>query len=475
MCLPSKVQGYTVQKLAVLVGNLLNLNFGLIFGITPSHTRLYESDISTPLRRAITPAESAWVAGSLFVSAAVGSLVLGFISTKIGPKSVMLLSGLLQMAGWFCVHFAYDILHIYSSRIFAGIAAGAALTVMPIYIWEISQTTSAKSSLTISLECWRAIGIFIGFVFGLFLRYEYIPIVGILTSLAFSVAFPFVQESPYYFLKKGNMASFEKSMRWFRGIRSIDDRNNPEFLEEIAHIKHIVSDKAQMIQARSSTTQAIRSSIGTLALVVGAQLSGIFVILHYSTLILTSLDSMKLSSDVCIIILAGIYLMGTIIALCISGSTNRRVLLFVTSLGSVFSLLAGSAFLSYGNLWDFDEDVIVWLMPFLISAHLLCANIGFVSFSTTIFMDKIPTKNRGITLSLLHFLAWLTVFILIKYYTAIAAQISLSGILNIFTIGCVAVTMYSLFFFNDILTTKEFEDKTNIQSLSNGHFSNLHL
>lgn len=182
----------------------------------------------------------------------------------------------------------------------------------------------------VSLECWRALGLLIGFIFGSYLRYEYVSVVGILTSFVFSMTFPFMQESPYYFLRKGNMPSFEKSLRWFRGIRSIDDRNNPEFELELTQIKNSVNGKAQMIGTDMSTCQYLRLLIGNLVLAVCSQLGGIYIILHYGSVIVTSAGPLKLSTDICIMILAVVHLIGTILAKFISGSANRRVRKWLT-------------------------------------------------------------------------------------------------------------------------------------------------
>ncbi|XP_013113818.1 uncharacterized protein LOC106091728 [Stomoxys calcitrans] len=472
MCLPSKVQGYTVQKLAVLVGNLLNWNLGLTLGITPSHTRLYESVESTPLRRAITSDESTWMTGSLFLSAAIGSLVLGLVSAKIGPKSAMLLSGLLQMASWFCVHFAYDILHIYSSRIFAGIAAGAAITILPLYIDEIGQTTNSKASLTISIECWRAFGILIGVTLAPYLQYEYIPIIGILASLAFSMVFPFVQESPYYFLRKGNTSSFEKSLRWFRGIRSLEDRQSAEFEQELTQIKNGAgADTIQVNRICSLNSQSVCSPMGIFFLAVGSQLGGILVVLQLFTF---SLQLPKLSTDDGIIVIAITYFIGTLIAMGIS-SSNRRVLLFVTSLGSALGFLASSLVLTYGRRWDIDEDVIPWIASLLLAVHSLLASVGFVSFSTTVVMENIPKRLQNKLLSLIHCITWLTVFLVIQYYAQIVSRTSLAGLLLLLAIACAHISACSPFLYSGKIYSKEIKLKVNGQSMSNGNFTNTQI
>lgn len=68
-----------------------------MFGITPAHMTLYESETRTPLNVATDPAGTAWLTGYLFLSAAIGALCSGALALRIGPKSVLLCSGLLQI------------------------------------------------------------------------------------------------------------------------------------------------------------------------------------------------------------------------------------------------------------------------------------------------------------------------------------------------------------------------------------------
>lgn len=68
-----------------------------MFGITPAHMTLYESEALTPLNTVTDPAGTAWLTGYLFLSAALGAIFSGCLALRIGPKSVLLCCGLLQI------------------------------------------------------------------------------------------------------------------------------------------------------------------------------------------------------------------------------------------------------------------------------------------------------------------------------------------------------------------------------------------
>lgn len=58
---------------------------------------LYESETATPLNSVTDPTGTALLTGFLFLSAAVGAAFSGCLALRIGPKSVLLCCGLLQI------------------------------------------------------------------------------------------------------------------------------------------------------------------------------------------------------------------------------------------------------------------------------------------------------------------------------------------------------------------------------------------
>lgn len=174
-------------------------------------------------------------------------------------------------------------MHIYASRIFGGVAAGAAFVVLPIFINEIAESRDKAARLTFTIELWRTLGILFGFALGFFVPYDYTNIVGCIASCTFSLCFPFVQESPHYYLRRGNVPCLEKSLRWYRGIRDIDDRENPEYLHELAEFKAEIKGEGKSFGSSPLTHgYVVRLICVSFLLTVCAKLSGVFVELNYA-------------------------------------------------------------------------------------------------------------------------------------------------------------------------------------------------
>ncbi|EDV32166.1 uncharacterized protein Dana_GF14175 [Drosophila ananassae] len=422
MCLPKGVSGSAIQSIATAVGNILCFNFGLMFGITPAHMTLYESETRTPLNVATDPAGTAWLTGYLFLSAAIGALCSGGLALRIGPKSVLLCSGLLQITGWFCIHFGYDIIHIYASRMFAGVAAGAAFVVLPIFINEIAESREKAARLTFTIELWRTMGILVGFILGFYVNYDLVNIVGCAVSFVFSMSFPFMQESPHYYQRKNNVPCLEKSLRWYRGIRDIDDREKPEYLSELAEFKADMQCQEKNVGSTPmSQGYIVRLTFVSFLLTVCAKLSGVFVELNYAA---DFLGRTGYSTETNYVVLASSQCLGALLARLVGPHLPRKVLLCVSSLCSAAAVIALALFKVYGQSWLLGEWADRYLPIILLAIQLAFVSFGLYPLAAVVSSEVLPTKLHDLLYSLASSFAWLLLFGMIEAFNAIKATIA---------------------------------------------------
>ncbi|XP_017033006.1 facilitated trehalose transporter Tret1 [Drosophila kikkawai] len=422
MCLPKRVGGPAIQSIATAIGNILCFNFGLMFGITPAHMTLYESESKTPLNVATDPAGTAWLTGYLFLSAAIGALCSGVLALRIGPKSVLLCAGLLQITGWFCIHFGYDIIHIYASRLFAGVAAGASFVVLPIFINEIAETREKAARLTFTIELWRTLGILAGFVLGFYVPYDLVNIVGCAASFVFTMTFPFVQESPHYYLRKNNIPCLEKSLRWYRGIRDIDDREKPEYLSELAEFKAELHSKDKNVGSTPmSQSYIVRLTFVSFLLTVCAKLSGVFVELNYAS---DFLGRTGYSTETNYVVLASAQCFGALFARILGPHLPRKLLLCLSSLLSAGAVVMLAFFKTYGSSWLLGSWTDRYLPIILLACQLAFVSFGLYPLAAVVSSEVLPTKLHDLLYSLASAFSWLLLFGMIEAFNAVKATIA---------------------------------------------------
>ncbi|XP_034474456.1 facilitated trehalose transporter Tret1 [Drosophila innubila] len=444
MCLPKRVSGASIQSVSTAIGNLLCFNFGLIFGITPAHMTLYESEIKTPLNVVADPTDTALLTGYLFLSAAVGAALSGCLALRIGPKSVLLCCGLLQIFSWFCIHFGFDIVHIYASRIFGGVAAGAAFVVLPIFINEIAGNRDKAARLTFTIELWRTLGILSGIILGFYVSYDYVNIVGCITSCAFSLCFPFVQESPHYYLRKGDVACLEKSLRWYRGIRDLDDREKPEYLLELAEFKAQLKDQGKSIGSSPlSHCYVVRLICVSFLLTVCAKMSGVFVELNYAADFLGRTGS---SIQLNYLILASAQCVGALMARLFGPHLPRKLLLCLSSLLAATAVAALALFKQFGHNWTLGIWCERYLPIVLLACQLLFISFGPYPLAAVISSEVIPTKLHDLLYSIASAFSWLLLFGMIEGFNAVKTSLSpgLLPYLLVFAAASIFVGLISL-------------------------------
>ncbi|KAH8263236.1 hypothetical protein KR044_006372 [Drosophila immigrans] len=445
MCLPKQVSGAAIQSVATAIGNLLCFNFGLMFGITPAHVTLYESQLLTPLNKAIDPTASSFLTGYLFLSAAVGAAVSGWLALRIGPKSVLLCCGLLQIFGWFCIHFGFDIVHIYASRIFGGVAAGGCFVVLPIFINEIAETRDKAARLTFTIELWRTVGILAGILLGYYVKYQYVNIVGCLASCAFSLCFPFVQETPHYYLRKADVPCLEKSLRWYRGIRDIDDREQPAYLQELAEFK---AELKQQSSSSSSSSHLSRGYIVRLIcvsflLTVCAKLSGVLVELNYAA---DFLGRTGYSIEVNYVVLASAQCGGALLARLFGPQLPRKLLLCLSSLLAASAVIALAAFKQFGSGWSLGSECARHLPIVLLGIQLLFVSFGLYPLAAVVSSEVLPTKLHDLLYSIASACSWLLLFGMIEGFNAMkeSQRFGLTPYLLVFAAASIFVGLISL-------------------------------
>ncbi|XP_023165973.1 facilitated trehalose transporter Tret1 [Drosophila hydei] len=437
MCLPKRVSGSAIQSVATAVGNLLCFNFGILFGITPAHMSLYESDQRTPLNTVTDPTGTALLTGYLFLSAAVGAAVSGCLALRIGPKSVLLCSGLLQIFSWFTIHFGFDIVHIYASRMFGGVAAGAALVVLPIFINEIADTREKAARLTFTMELWRTLGILLGFVLGFYLPYDYVNVVGCLLSCVFSLCFPFVQESPHYYMRKGNLQALEKSLRWYRGIRDIDDREKPEYLQELAEFKAEMKGEGKGIGSEHYSRSYIIRLIGvSFLLTICAKLSGVFVELNYAA---DFLGRTGYTIEMNYVVLSISQCVGACFARLVGPKMPRKVLLCLSSLLAALPVIALAFFKQFHESWALGIWCERYLPIILLATQLFFVSFGLYPLAAVVSSEVLPTKLHDLLYSLASGVAWLLLFGMIEAFNAVKSPIGPGLVLYLWVFAAASI------------------------------------
>ncbi len=144
---------YKVTLVAALAGLLFGLDLGVISGALPF--------IKPALQLSIT--SESWVVSAALFGAAVGAIISGWLSSKIGRKYSLLISSLLFALASIISAISHGVEILIVARTFLGISVGIATFNAPLYLAEISPA-NIRGSLVTFYQLMITVGIVLAFL-----------------------------------------------------------------------------------------------------------------------------------------------------------------------------------------------------------------------------------------------------------------------------------------------------------------------
>lgn len=174
--------------------------------------------------------EASWIGALLCAGGVFGCAVYGFLSTRCGRKTTILLLAVPHIGFWLCVIFADYVYHLYLARFLAGAAGAGLYVVVPLLVAEIADP-SIRGRLGAILPLGVSMGIFNGFVTGTFIHYKYIPFIMLSLSVVFLLSVFALPDTPHSLLKANRITDAEASFRFYRNISEnvMDNKAKQEF------------------------------------------------------------------------------------------------------------------------------------------------------------------------------------------------------------------------------------------------------
>uniref|UniRef100_A0A182MBR3 Major facilitator superfamily (MFS) profile domain-containing protein n=1 Tax=Anopheles culicifacies TaxID=139723 RepID=A0A182MBR3_9DIPT len=214
--------------------NLLAVSYGMVSGWSSAALPTLQTPAGSPLAYGpITQHQASWIGGALCLGGIVGTFVGGAIVERIGRKWTAWVAGLPLVVCWMLVIVADHPGYLMGARFLGGLAGGIEFVVTPLYVSEIACTghRGTLSSLLI-LSC--CLGVELAYLAGAFLHYHTIPWASIGVPVFFLISFCFLPETPSHLAKVQKLEAAERSLRFFRGIRSEKDvAGEDEYVREL--------------------------------------------------------------------------------------------------------------------------------------------------------------------------------------------------------------------------------------------------
>ncbi|XP_055858508.1 facilitated trehalose transporter Tret1-like [Episyrphus balteatus] len=434
-------RNYRRQLGATLTVNLLAFSHGIGLGWAAPMLLTLQSPES-PLAFNISVQEASWIGALVSVGGLIGNLTFGILLDHIGRKKCLYLLAVPHIFFWATIFFANDVNYLYIARLLGGTTGGGTYAIIPIFVAEIADS-KIRGTLG-AIFCFAMnTGMLSGNIIASQIPYLLIPcsvIVLPILFLLFIVQFP---ETPQFLISQNQCDAAAESLKYYTNVNLNKKDEQQQFDANFNEMKMLIlssKTKESLSMNDICTKKSLKALLVGTVLMIVLNITGIFTILNYSSMIFAEASS-SMDPKTNTIIIGAFQIIGAYFAFILIDKYGRKILMIASTGGMSlgFTLLGVHSYMST----EMSFTSARWLPVLLMSFIILAGNIGVISVTFIILVEILPPKIRsfGTTLCLVFSSSIGT--IVLKVFPVLMITVGLSGVMWIFA----AVSAFGFIFF----------------------------
>ncbi len=354
------------------------------------------------------------IVSSLLIGAAVGAVISGWTSEKVGRRWTKIGSGAVYVVGALAAAFAPSAGWLIGARFVLGLSVGTASFVSPEYISE-QAPKRIRGGVTSFNQLMIVSGILIAYIvnFALGDHWRWMLGLAVIPGAALAIGMLLMPSSPRWLIEQGREDEAREVL-----ARS---RSEEEVEEEIRGVR-------EAAEREGSTADLVRPqmrpilTIG-LALAIFQQFIGVNTIIYYAPTILqyTGLDA---SGAILRTISIGITnVVFTVVAVLLLDKVGRRALLLTGTAVCTVSLTVLGVFFAVSGL----KDSVPWLALVCLIVYIAGFAVGLGPVFWLMISEIFPLRVRGPGMATSTVANWLSNFLISATFLSVVAAVSRAG------------------------------------------------
>src|SRR6185437_14119740 len=394
---------------------------GLLFGYDTGVSNGAEGPMAKELGLSLL--QLGVVISSLIFAAAVGALIGGQISDRIGRRKTIIVLAVMFFVGVLFVVFSPGFEILVAGRIILGLAVGGASTVVPVYLAELAPY-EIRGSITGRNELAIVLGQFLAFVVNAILGntlgdhvegvWRIMFGVCALPAVALFIGMLRVPESPRWLVEKGRD---DEALAVLKTVRS-EDRALAE-LRQVETVREEEKAESSLSLAGIFSNRWLRRIVFVgIGVSVTQQLTGINSIMYYGSRVLEESGFSETAATLANTLFGLAAVVGGIIALYNMDRLDRRKTFFIgLFLTTTCHCLVGIASLIIPE----GAPIRPFVILVLITAFVLSMQ-SFLNVAVWVWLAEIfPLQIRGLAIGVAVFFGWFINGLLALYVPSLLA------------------------------------------------------
>ena len=343
----------------------------------------------------LTPLETEVAVSIVLAGAAIGAGFAGSFGDRYGRRPVLLVNAVLFGVFAVLTGMANGQVLFLVARFVVGVAVGVASMLTPLYIAELAPPKIRGALVTLNqlaIVTGIVVAYYVDYLFSGSSNWRAMFISAVIPSVILLVALVFLPESPRWLVVRERV---EEAFRILDRVESTDDaRRHLEELKVVAE-----TDKLRFRDLFSGRFK--RPLMIGVGLAIFQQITGVNAIIYYTPTILQMAGFKSAQSAIlATVLVGGVNLLITIIALLLLDRVGRRPLL----LFGIGGMMASLIFL--GHLFGAQHVSRVAILSDVL-AYLACFAIGLGPVFWLLISEIYPTTIRGQAMSVASVAIWI--------------------------------------------------------------------
>lgn len=408
----------------VILATVFAVSGSYVFGCAVGYSSPTQPGIMKDLNLSL--AQYSVFGSILTIGAMIGAVVSGMTADKLGRRGAMWVSDIFCLVGWLAIFFAKGAWYLYVGRVSLGCGIGLLSYVVPVFIAEITPRNIRGAFTTVN-QLMICFGVSLTYLFGTFLSWRILALIGTIPCLIQFVGLFFVPESPRWLAKIGQEKGFEDALQRLRGKNANISEESSEIKDYTATLQHL--SEAHVLELFQR--KYVHSLIVGVGLMVLQQFGGVNGVAFYASSIFISAG---FSSSIGIAAMAAVQIPMTMLGVLLMDRSGRRPLLMVSAAGTCFGcFLAGISFLLQANHWGEKVTPTFALIGILVYTGSFSLGMGGIPW--VIMSEIFPINTKGAAGSLVTLVSWFGSWI-VSYAFNFLMQWNSSGTFFLFSSIC---------------------------------------